>query len=268
VESETVWRALASPHRRKLLDLLKDGPRTTGQLSKELPDLSRFAVMQHLGVLEEAGLVLARKEGRSRFNHLNPIPIQQLYERWMRSHSSLAAETALHLKRYAESTNEVTKQVDQTQYRHVQIEMEMLIKASKHKVFDAITTEFGNWWPHRYKADSTCYLEAVVGGKSGERFSNGGGAIYSEVVYLDAPDKLITSGASSLNRGLHGFTVESLEEREDGTVYKRSAQLWGSVPDEIEKMFRDGTREIIERALINYCENGVGYVSEAVEAGE
>src|SRR6202011_4750951 len=112
---------------RKLLDLLKDGPRTTGQLTKGLPDLSRFAVMQHLGVLEEARLVLARKEGRSRFNHLNPVPIRQLYERWMRRHSSFAAETALHLKRYAETTNEVAQQVDPTQYRHVQIELELHI---------------------------------------------------------------------------------------------------------------------------------------------
>jgi DNA-binding transcriptional ArsR family regulator len=259
VESETVWRALASPHRRKLLDLLRDGPRTTGQLSKGLPDLSRFAVMQHLGVLEEAGLVLARKEGRSRFNHLNPVPIRELYERWMRSHSSIAAETALHLKRYAESTKEVSERVDQSNYRHVQIEMEMHIKAPVEKVFAALTSKFDNWWPHRYKPDSTCFFEVEVGGKSGERFKNGGGAIYGEVVYLDAPNKLITSGSSSLNRGLHGYTVESLEAQDGGAVYKRSAQLWGTVPEEIEKMFREGTRQITERALIDYCEKGVGY---------
>ena len=194
MESETVWRALASPHRRKLLDLLRDGPRTTGQLSKELPDLSRFGVMQHLGVLEEAGLVLARKDGRSRFNHLNPIPIQELYERWMRSHSAIAAETTLHLKRYAESTSEVDKRLDQTEYRHVQIEMELHIHAPVSKVFKAITSEYGNWWPHRYKADSTCYCEAEIGGKMGESFSNGGGAIYGEIVYFDEPNKLITTG--------------------------------------------------------------------------
>jgi DNA-binding transcriptional ArsR family regulator/uncharacterized protein YndB with AHSA1/START domain len=264
VESETVWRALASPHRRKLLDLLRDGPRTTGQLSKGLPELSRFAVMQHLGVLEEAGLVLARKEGRSRFNHLNPVPIRELYERWMRSHSSIAAETALHLKRYAESTNEVSKQVDQSQYRHVQIEMEMHIKAPVEKVFAALTSEFGNWWPHRYKPDSECFMEVKVGGKCGERFTNGGGAIYGEIVYLDAPHKVISSGSSSLNRGLHGYTVEALEEKDGGTLYKRSAQLWGSVPDEVEKMFREGTRAIIEHALLNYCENGVGYSAAAM----
>ncbi|HTQ09104.1 MAG TPA: helix-turn-helix domain-containing protein [Fimbriimonadaceae bacterium] len=261
MESETVWRALASPHRRRLLDLLKDGPRTTGQLSKGLPDLSRFAVMQHLGVLEEAGLVLARKEGRSRYNHLNPVPIQQLYERWMRSHSSLAAETALHLKRYAESTREVAQLMDQSEYRHINVEMELYIDAPRERVFRAITEEYGNWWPHRYKPDSTCYCEPFVGGKIGEKFSNGGGAIYGEIVYFDPPYKAVSSGASSLNRGLQGYSVDTLEEQGEGTLVKRSMHLWGSIPENVEKMYREGSRQLLEDALRNYCEKGIGYVA-------
>ncbi len=215
--------------------------------------------MQHLGVLEEAGLVLARRDGRSRFNHFNPIPIRQLYERWMRSHSSIAAETALHLKRYAETTNEVALQVDQAQYRHIQIELELHIKAPREKVFRALTEEFGNWWPHRYKPDSACFCDPVVGGRIGERFSNGGGAIYGEIVYLDPPFKYVSSGSSSLNRGLHGYTVETLEEHEEGTLLKRSSHLWGSVTDDVEKMYRDGSRMLLEQALRDYCEKGIGY---------
>ncbi len=66
-----------------MLDLLRDGPLTTGDLSVALPELSRFAVMQHLKVLEEANLVIVRREGRQRFNHLNAVPIRQIYERWV-----------------------------------------------------------------------------------------------------------------------------------------------------------------------------------------
>jgi DNA-binding transcriptional ArsR family regulator/uncharacterized protein YndB with AHSA1/START domain len=244
------------------LDLLKDGPRTTGQLSKELPDLSRFAVMQHLGVLEEAGLLLARKEGRSRFNHLNPVPIRQLYERWMRTHSSIAAETALHLKRYAETTNEVAHKVDQKQYRHVQIEFEMHINAPRERVFKAMTSEFGNWWPHRYKDGSEVYCDAVVGGRIGERFANGGGAVYGEIVYLDFPVKIACSGPSALQNGLSSFTTDTLEERDGGTVVKRSFQLWGNVPEDLEKMYREGTRQLMEGALKAYCEQGIGFKGE------
>jgi len=80
---EDVWRALANPVRRAVLDLLRDGPLTTGELVQAFPDLSRFAVMQHLKVLEQAELVIPRKDGRQRFNYLNPVPIQEVYDRWV-----------------------------------------------------------------------------------------------------------------------------------------------------------------------------------------
>ncbi len=80
---EPVFKALASPWRRKVLDLLRDGPLTTSDLDAAFPELSRFAVMQHLKVLEEANLVIVRREGRQRFNHLNAVPIRQIYERWV-----------------------------------------------------------------------------------------------------------------------------------------------------------------------------------------
>lgn len=78
-----VWRALSNPARRRILDLLADGPLTTGDLSDHFPDLSRFAVMQHLKVLEGAELVVPRRSGRTRHNYLNPVPIQRIYERWV-----------------------------------------------------------------------------------------------------------------------------------------------------------------------------------------
>jgi len=68
---DAFWRALANPWRRRLLDLLRDGPRTTGDLAERLPEVSRYAVMQHLGVLTDAGLVVVERRGRQRFNHVN-----------------------------------------------------------------------------------------------------------------------------------------------------------------------------------------------------
>lgn len=82
-ETDPVWRALSNATRRRILDLLMDGPLTTGDLSERFPDLSRFAVMQHLKVLEEAELVVPVRDGRKRFNYLNPIPVQRVYDRWV-----------------------------------------------------------------------------------------------------------------------------------------------------------------------------------------
>src|ERR1700728_139862 len=78
-----LWRALASPWRRRLLDLLRDAPATTGALASQLPELSRFAVMQHLGVLTDAGVVVVERRGGDRFNYLNPVPLREWYERWV-----------------------------------------------------------------------------------------------------------------------------------------------------------------------------------------
>jgi DNA-binding transcriptional ArsR family regulator len=82
-ELDDVWRALSNRVRRRVLDLLADGPMTTGELAERFPELSRFAVMQHLRVLEEADLVIPRRSGRERHNYLNPVPVQRIYERWV-----------------------------------------------------------------------------------------------------------------------------------------------------------------------------------------
>jgi DNA-binding transcriptional ArsR family regulator len=272
MDSETVWRALASPHRRQIMDLLRDGPRTTGQLNKSMPDLSRFAVMQHLGVLEEAGLVLFRREGRQRFNFLNAVPLRTIYERWVEPLSSSAAATALQMKRYAETAappdtgvKDDEEVLMDSSFRHVRIEQEMRIEAPIERVFDAITKELGNWWPHRYKPDSEVFYESEIGGKLGERFKNGGGAIYGEVVYFDPPNKVITSGASSLNKGTQGFNVEKLEAIEGGTIYRKELHLWGDVPAEVEQMFTEGVKALMEQALKGYVERGIRYSAEGKE---
>src|SRR2546423_633410 len=69
-----VWKALANPVRRRMLDLLRARPRTTGELAAAFPSLTRFAAMQHLGVLARARLVLVRREGRQRVNPPSPPP--------------------------------------------------------------------------------------------------------------------------------------------------------------------------------------------------
>jgi DNA-binding transcriptional ArsR family regulator len=101
-EDARVWKALSSPHRRALLDALRDGPMTTTALCEVLPKLSRFAVMQHLGVLERAGIVLVRREGRERWNQLNAVPIQRELERWLNSFQQASASQLLAFERHME----------------------------------------------------------------------------------------------------------------------------------------------------------------------
>lgn len=80
---DPVFRALADPRRRRILDLLRDGALTTGELCEAFDDLDRCTVMQHLAVLEEADLLIVQRIGRQRWNHLNPLPIQAVADRWI-----------------------------------------------------------------------------------------------------------------------------------------------------------------------------------------
>ena len=100
---DTVWNALADPTRRRILDLLSLRARTTGELADAFPRLSRFAVMKHIGVLERAGVVVSRREGRTRWNHINAVPLRRVFEKWVSGHSELLAAGMLELQRQVES---------------------------------------------------------------------------------------------------------------------------------------------------------------------
>ena len=102
-----VWRALANPIRRRMLDLLRDGPLSTGELAGRFPRYSRFAVMQHLRVLEEGDLVVPQRQGRTRLNYLNPVPIQRIYHRWVSRYQEPWAEALVSMKGSLEERKEV-----------------------------------------------------------------------------------------------------------------------------------------------------------------
>ena len=95
---DAVFKALANSARRRLLDAMKDGPRTTGQLCEIEDGLDRCTVMQHLKALEAADLILVRREGRERWNHLNAEPIKAVHDRWLAPYTRGAVAMLADLK--------------------------------------------------------------------------------------------------------------------------------------------------------------------------
>ncbi|MFC5003082.1 ArsR/SmtB family transcription factor [Dactylosporangium cerinum] len=97
-DDDRVFKALADPTRRFLLDLLfaRDG-RTLTELESELA-MSRFGVMKHLKVLEDADLVVTRRAGREKLHFLNPIPIRQVHDRWIDKYTEHHVTALLELK--------------------------------------------------------------------------------------------------------------------------------------------------------------------------
>ena len=97
-DDDQVFKALADPTRRFLLDLLfqRDG-RTLTELESEL-SMTRFGAMKHLKVLEQAGLVVTRKVGRERHHFLNPVPIRMIHDRWIDKYTERHVSALLDLK--------------------------------------------------------------------------------------------------------------------------------------------------------------------------
>ena len=123
---DAIFKAMADPARRDILDALRD---TDGQTLGELGalfDMTRFGVMKHLGVLEDAGLITTKKQGRFKYHYLNALPLQEAMDRWIVPIARPAARRILDLKSQLESTQ---RTVTQTAY----------IAAPRAVVWQAIT---------------------------------------------------------------------------------------------------------------------------------
>jgi uncharacterized protein YndB with AHSA1/START domain len=123
---DNVFRALADPTRRSLLDeLFKEDGQTLSALEERLP-MTRFGVMKHLKVLEQAHLVTTRKRGREKLHFLNPVPIQLVHDRWVSKYAAPWAETLTGLKRQLEE-------------RTMEKVFEIYIKTTPERLWEAIT---------------------------------------------------------------------------------------------------------------------------------
>ena len=104
MDDDAVFKALADPTRRHLLDrLFESDGRTLGELEEGL-DMTRFGVMKHLRVLEDAGLVVTRRAGREKHHFLNPVPIRELHDRWIDKYTEHRVTALLDLKAELEET--------------------------------------------------------------------------------------------------------------------------------------------------------------------
>src|SRR5215813_4771562 len=103
---EAVFKALADYRRREMLDLLRDKPYTTGDFCKHFKALDRCTVMQHLGVLEKAQLIIVKRGGRNRWNYINPLPIKEIYDRWISRYATHAIDILARMKHDLEQSKQ------------------------------------------------------------------------------------------------------------------------------------------------------------------
>jgi DNA-binding transcriptional ArsR family regulator/uncharacterized protein YndB with AHSA1/START domain len=128
---DAIFKALADPARRTLLDALRQRDGQTLQELTELLDMTRFGVMKHLGVLEDANLVIPKKQGRFKYHYLNALPLQQTIDRWIEPMlGKPVARAVLTLKATVERNQDMTKP---------DFMMQTFIRCTQDALWDALT---------------------------------------------------------------------------------------------------------------------------------
>jgi uncharacterized protein YndB with AHSA1/START domain len=174
---DDVFKALADPTRRRLLDLLfkKDG-QTLSAIEERVADMTRFGVMKHLRVLEEAGLVATRRRGREKLHYLNVVPIRLIHDRWVNKFAERWAATLNDLKRKLED-------------RSMEKVFEIYIKTTPELLWKAITdTEMRK----KYNFGATVTSDWT----KGSRYQGMGGeaTIFDgQILEIDPPRRLVQS---------------------------------------------------------------------------
>jgi uncharacterized protein YndB with AHSA1/START domain len=245
--SDTIWRAVADPTRRRLIELLRDGPRTTGDLCRAFPT-TRFAVMKHLGVLERCGVVTMRRSGRKRWNSLNPEPLRALDARW-RAEQGFPGLPAL-------SGVEGSPVEGSPIPQHTTTTLQVFIDTAPWRVFDALTVNVAAWWgaPHLLAADaSNLILEPHPGGRFYEEWGHRQGVLRGIVSAIRQNDRLVLTGT------IFGTTPSTLcfvlEGREGGTLLTVSLSGADEIP-ESEDVERGILDDLIRTRLKAFVEQG------------
>lgn len=248
-ELDVVWRALSDPTRRRLLDLIREKPRTVGELSDAFAgEMTRFSVMKHLGVLKEAQLVIDRKEGRQVWNHLNAVPLRMVYERWVSRYESAWAGALLGLKRAAEGTEqradvEVGRGNDARPSER-RVELEIQIDVARSKVFAALSEQMGVWWPLR-SGRGDVRLEAQIGGRLMEEWS-GGGALLGTVTQLEPGRSIAVLGPMGLDEAALLRLAFVVEGDEQSSLVRLSFHDRAAVTDEAPQRVLAALKDYLE----------------------
>jgi DNA-binding transcriptional ArsR family regulator/uncharacterized protein YndB with AHSA1/START domain len=265
---QRIWRALGDPTRRQILDLLRDGPCTTGDLARHF-EQSRYGVMKHLTVLESAGLVLVRRQGRQRWNHLNAVPLRRIYERWLGPYQEFWSSSLLRLDRVVEARqrDQAAQEGAMSEFNKFEINQEIKLDAPPQRVWAALTAEIGSWWAYRVGEEgSTVQLDARLGGTFEERWGDGEGAIWGEVVDIRKGKRLRLRGCLGMTgAGVNDYTYE-LEPSGDGTLLKLTHHALGFDDKETESGYKEGWDGLFNKFLPAWLHEGK--TADQVKAAE
>ena len=240
-----IWKALSDPTRRSILNLLKNAPRTTGEISDQFKDLSRYAVMKHLGVLEKADLITIKREGKFRWNYLNPTPIQKTYEKWV--------SNLVQLSLFTDSTTRKMGQNKHPAYTS-KLTVSATFKSPQEKVWKTLTKDISRWWVaecYTHPDTRKVILEVKPGGLLYEDIGNKEGFVWGMVMGIHQPYTLLLKGQISAKLGgpALSFINISLESKQQHTKLQVTEVVLGQVSDRLLKSLRKHWKTLLEKGM-------------------
>mgnify|MGYP005828327027 CR=1 FL=1 len=257
-ELNTVFKALGHPIRRRILDILKQSAKTTGELNDLFPEVTRYAIMKHLTILTEGNLVVVRREGKYRRNYLNAIPLQEMHNRWVGKYMQSSARSLLNLRSVVETGGDLTMaEKDKTQTKAFQIEQEVLINAPREQVFKALTEQVSDWWEFRLApkgVSSELSLNPTPGGLFIEKWGNNAGAVWGNVYFVNAPEEIRMQGHLGMQGAVNSSYTYRLLEKEGATLLQLSHSASGILQENWEQSHNEGWLHLLGTLLKNYVE--------------
>ncbi len=251
---DLIWRALADPTRRRVLDLLRVRPRTTGQIASEF-EISRIAVMRHLVTLAESGLVVSRKRGRERWHYINAVPLQRLHDRWVRPLEAGWAQALMRFELSIEAGRARTVTAGDTALS-IDIAQDVLLNRPRLDVFAALMQP-STWWgpPYVSQEATDLRLDSRVGGALEEAWGEGGGRLLASVTAIDAGRRLELTGRFHFGV-VFGVAEFVLEDEREGTRLRFSYRAIGDVSPEDAESMAGGWNELVGSRLVAFVERG------------
>ena len=253
-DTDSIWKALADPVRREVLDMLRDGPQTTGSLADRF-DQTRFGVMKHLDVLETAGLISIERRGRERWNFLNAAKLKQSTDRWLSPFQTLWADRLSNLTHHFLQENDMTTIASPL---GLDIRQEISLPAPKVRVFEALTKDINAWWGDKARqagVGSTIRLTPEIGADMIETRDGQHAVIWARVEEVRAPDLLFLAGRFAVNGALAGRIQFELADEGEGTKLTLTHQAIGHIPEEMQAHFSNGWNELIDANLRHYLDD-------------
>ncbi len=244
-QQQPVWRALFHPTRRQIVRLLQEKSRTTGELSNFF-DVTRYAVMKHLRVLEQADLIRIRREGRLRWNVLNKERLKEIPADYLKN---------LHSGQLGKDDEQ---ELAELEAGVTSLDYTVSLPVSAKSVYEAFLHHINSWWPGRNRPGTKMILEPFVGGRFYKALDDeGAGMLLGFITSLRPNEEIRILGPMDTTDRAATSTVHiRLKEQDKHTHIHLSHRTVGEVDESLIPDYTNHWQQRLDQHLRAFVTEG------------